>query len=371
MEQQNEANARSRSLTSQNGHCEAPFLCGLVLAGGEGKRLRSFIHLLRQDLLPKQYVNFIGRRSMLEHALGRAERLIPAERVFTIINRSHLEFPAVQRQISGRRPDTVIIQPENKETGPGILLSLMHITRRYPNAIVALLPSDHFVLEEEPLMSHIRRAYLLVKRNPSQIMMLGIKPDHEEPEYGYILPGTKVAHNGKTDIHEIAGFVEKPALNEARRLIGKGALWSTMMMVFAAGTLWRQVRKIAPQLCNSFQTIYNAIGTSDEESIAQRTYDGLQPVNFSKELLEPIARERLADLRVLPVQDVTWSDWGSEVRVMEVLRKSGYASRLNGLMRAPLDRVLGIPGRTQSAQGALSEELRSPAVGTTRDRASL
>ncbi len=94
-------------------------LCGIVLAGGEGKRLRPFVHLLRQDLLPKQYVNFIGRRSMLEHALHRAERLIPSDRIFTVLNEAHLAFPKVKQQISKRLPETIVLQPENKETGPG------------------------------------------------------------------------------------------------------------------------------------------------------------------------------------------------------------------------------------------------------------
>jgi nucleotidyltransferase-like protein len=106
-----------------------PF-CGIVLAGGEGKRLRPFVHLLRKDLLPKQYVNFIGRRSMLEHTLHRAEKLIPSERLFIVLNEAHLGFPEVQQQICKRPPGTIIVQPENKETGPGLLLPLMHLFPR-------------------------------------------------------------------------------------------------------------------------------------------------------------------------------------------------------------------------------------------------
>jgi mannose-1-phosphate guanylyltransferase len=98
---------------------------------------------------PKQYVNFIGTRSMLEHTLHRAEKLIPRERVFTVINEAHLGFPEVKRQISQRRQRTVIVQPENKETAPGLLLPLMHVSKRYPNSTVVIFTSDHFVLEEE------------------------------------------------------------------------------------------------------------------------------------------------------------------------------------------------------------------------------
>src|ERR1041385_9464738 len=91
---------------------KTPTSCALVLAGGEGKRLRPFIHLLRGDFLPKQYVNFIGRRSMLEHTWERAEKLVPSSSVFTVLNRSHLAFPEVHRQIGSRRPATALVEPE-------------------------------------------------------------------------------------------------------------------------------------------------------------------------------------------------------------------------------------------------------------------
>jgi hypothetical protein len=69
---------------------------------GEGKRLQSFIKRLRGDTLPKQFVNFIGRRSMLEHTFLRAEMFMPSDRVFTVVNGSHLKYPEVRRQISSR-----------------------------------------------------------------------------------------------------------------------------------------------------------------------------------------------------------------------------------------------------------------------------
>jgi len=308
-------------------------LCGLVLAGGEGKRLRSFIHLLRQDSLPKQYVNFIGRRSMMEHALHRAETLIPSNRVFVIINQGHLNFPEVAEQVSRRPPETVIVQPENKETGPGILFPLMHIAKRYPNAIVALLPSDHFVLEEEELMRCVRLAYLLVRRDASRVVMLAVEPDHDESEYGYILPHRKL-NSGKRLASTISSFVEKPDPSQARQLMLGGALWNTMIMVFKIDTLVHLVKDISPALCDVFRPVYQAIGTPDEETVMRETYQRLTPINFSKAIVEPLVQTHPSSLLALPVRNVLWSDWGSESRVMEVLRKTGYASRLNGLATA-------------------------------------
>jgi mannose-1-phosphate guanylyltransferase len=63
-----------------------PARCGIVLAAGEGKRLRSFVENLSGYALPKQYVNFTGKRSMLEHTFCRAQKMIPPERLFTVVS---------------------------------------------------------------------------------------------------------------------------------------------------------------------------------------------------------------------------------------------------------------------------------------------
>ena len=308
--------------------------CALVLAGGEGKRLRPFVHLLRGDLLPKQYVNFIGRRSMLEHTLERAESLAPPERVFTIINKNHLAFPDARRQLNKRTAGTVIKQPENKETLPGVLFSLLHIAKRYPNSIVTILPSDHFILEEEELLHHLNFARLLVKREPSRVVLLGVEPDREESEYGYIVPGERVKR-GANPLFEIRSFVEKPDYESARKLTRSGALWNTMMMVFKTGVMLEAMREFSPALFDIFLGVYEAIGTPGEEAVAEAAYRDLPPINFSKEILERMTRAHPSRLVTFTLRNVLWSDWGSESRVMEVLRKTGYASRLNGLTKAP------------------------------------
>ena len=297
-------------------------LCGLVLAGGEGQRLKSFIRRLRGDSLPKQYVKFTGTRSMLEHTYCRAENLIPRARLFTVVNQSHMKYPAVVDQLGRRHRGTVVVQPENRETGPGLLLPLMHIHKRYPKAIVAVFPSDQFIWEEDRLMRHVRLAHAIVKRHSSTLVLLGIKPEYGELEYGYILP---------TEDWELSGwgtcavtkFVEKPDFMHAHKLIARGALWNTMMMVFKANTLLQWVDELRPEIYRHFKRIYAAIGTAQESAVLRDTYDRLETVNFSKDLLEPIAQKHPARLAVLPVSNVAWSDWGSESRIVETLKRMG------------------------------------------------
>jgi mannose-1-phosphate guanylyltransferase len=314
-------------------HADNEASCALVLAGGEGQRLQPFIKSLGRGSLPKQYVNFIGTQSMLQHTWQRAQKLIPPERVFTVTTEAHLRHPEVRQQLLERGANSIIVQPENKETGPGFLLPLLHIHKRYPNSVVLVLPSDHFVLEEEPLMRDAHLACKAVKEDPSKLVLLGVEPDRDEPEYGYILPGKKFGAQ-EPELSEISLFIEKPDLKTARRMIQAGGLWNTMIMAFKTRTMLHWMARFAPELYQEFQPLYQKIGMQEETRLARDVYQRLQPVNFSKEVLEPLVKHCPSSLAALRVRDVLWSDWGTASRVIDVLRKTQTIGQLNRFANA-------------------------------------
>lgn len=301
----------------------SPIRCGIVLAAGDGQRLQPFIHRLRGDSLPKQYVKFIGTRSMLEHTFHRAERLIPAERLFTVVSQSHLSHTEVRWQLASRPDGTVIIQPDNRDTGPGVLLPLMYALKKYPDSTVAVFPSDHFIVEEEFFMEHVELACRAVERDTSSFVLLGVQPSEPEPEYGYIIPGKK-RHR---DFHEVVRFIEKPEPEVAFQLLREGGLWNTMVMIFKAGTMVDLVCRAAPQLHHIFANILEAIGTNHEVQTINDAYRRMESMNFSKGLLETFAVEYSSRLLVLPVRDVYWSDWGSEKRILSVLKVARFQEK--------------------------------------------
>jgi mannose-1-phosphate guanylyltransferase len=312
--------------------------CGIVLAGGAGKRLQPFIKSLGKGTLPKQYINFVGTRSMLEHTLKRAEKLIPSARVLTVITESHLRYPEVREQCASRPEDTVIVQPENKETGPGLIFPLMHLYKRYPNSLVLVLPSDHFVWQEDRLMEQARLACLAVKRDPSRLILLGVKPDRDEPEYGYLLPNKKLLSIGP-NMSEISWFIEKPDQKTARRLIRGGGLWNTMIMAFKTKTMLHWMSKLIPTLYHQFQQVYEVLGTAEESEVVRNIYQRLKPMNFSKEFLEPMVKTYPSSLVALPIQNLLWSDWGTASRIMDVLAKIDKVPGLEG-SRRPTDKKI-------------------------------
>jgi len=295
--------------------------CGIVLAAGDGKRLRPLVKQLRGEFLAKQYVNFVGRRSMLEHTFDRVEKLIPRERVFTVVSRAHQGYAAARRQLAARALGTVIEQPENKETAAGILLPLMHVYKRHPEATVAVFPSDHFIYEEDLFMSHVAMAFHAVEENPSLFVLLGIEPSEAESEYGYIVPaGVDGDEPSEAIIQRVGRFVEKPSFESACELIAKGALWNTMVMVFKIKNLLGMVEKIKPGLYAAFQEVLNAIGTSGEKRRIEEIYNVLSVENFSRGILEKLPLYRPAALSVLAVRGVLWSDWGLPRAIEKVLR---------------------------------------------------
>ena len=315
-----------------NHDAKAPVRCGIVLAGGEGKRLGRFIYQLRASQVPKQYINFIGTRSMLEHTFDRAERLIPRERLFTVASQDHLQHREARRQLLHRPIHTVVLQPLNRETGPGVLLPLMHIYKRYPQSIVAVFPSDHFILEEERFIAYVKLAFRVVQQDPSRIVLLGIKPNQPEPEYGYILPNGKLGGLPFLDVHGVESFVEKPQGHTAMELAGRGALWNSMVMVFETKNFLSRISLVAPALHSSFHRISRAIGTSAETIVVEDCYRDMKQSNFSKDLLEAFAAQHRSSLAVIPVNGVLWSDWGSAPRIMKILQDTGYIKRLHRTM---------------------------------------
>ena len=74
------------------------------------------------------------------------------------------------------------------EPGPGSLLPLTYLYKRYPDAPVAVFPSDQFILEADRLMDVSNWPKLWSSAILPKLVLLGVTPDYEESDYGYILP---------------------------------------------------------------------------------------------------------------------------------------------------------------------------------------
>lgn len=313
-------------------------LWGLVLAAGDGRRLQSYIRQTRGTDLPKQFVTFIDDLSLLEQTYRRAEQLIRREHILTIVGKHHLEHSEVKRQLADRDVDTIIVQPQNKETGPGVLLPLLHLYKRDPHAIVALFPSDHFIFPEKRFMEHVALAAQAVAHDSAQIVMLAMEPNAPEVEYGYILPRSAEGQIPLWGTYQTESFTEKPNRQLAQELVTNGGLWNTMIMVFKVGTVLQMMRRLCPTTYYQFIKIFAAIGTTMETQAVEALYQKLDPVNFSRDFLEKVSRDIPAAIAVLPVLGVYWSDWGSPERVEKTLEYLGKGRSVASNSKSTLKR---------------------------------
>jgi mannose-1-phosphate guanylyltransferase len=247
---------------------------------------------------------------MLEHTLARVERFIPRERILIVVSTHHR--PEVEAQLAHWPQANVIFQPLNRDTAPGILLPLAHVSQRAPSATVAIFPSDHFLVEEARFMSSVERAVEETRCFRQDVTLLGMIPTEIEEGYGWIEPGAKT-HGRDTLV--VQRFYEKPSPLRAHRLLRHGALVNTFVCVAQANTIWELVRQAAAELYQNFMVIRRALQTPHAEEVIAGMYRMMQSVNFSSDICEPLA----ARLRVLPVPDVGWSDWGRSERILASL----------------------------------------------------
>jgi mannose-1-phosphate guanylyltransferase len=276
----------------------------VVLAAGEGSRLSSLTTDATGQSVPKQFCSLNGGPSLLQEATCRAQRLVPRERIVTVVARQHRRF--WQGALQDAPAHNTVVQPRNRGTANGILLPLLIILRRDPLARIVFLPSDHFVRDEATLAAALAEAVGQVRRHPGELVLLGIAPEEADPELGYIVP-RRDARGGPVAVER---FVEKPDLSVARALIDAGGVWNSFIFAVDANALLRIFRRRHPVIVDDMETALARDDGADSGALGE-LYDRLREVDFSRHVLQGAERE----LRVLGVPPCGWSDLGTPRRV--------------------------------------------------------
>jgi sugar lactone lactonase YvrE len=201
----------------------------IVLAGGDGTRLRELTRQIAGDDRPKQFCRLVGQETLIDETRRRVARSVSPARTFFSVTTTHARFYAPL--LADVRSRQIVAQPGNRGTAPAILYALLRLAAVAPHDPVAILPSDHYVSDDAEFMAHVDAAFDLVTARPELVTLLGITPDRPETEYGWIEPAPAIAGPRGRPFHGVRRFWEKPDAALARTLLADGFL-------FTEGPVW-------------------------------------------------------------------------------------------------------------------------------------
>lgn len=292
-------------------------LWSIILAGGEGERLRPFVQKRLGQHKPKQYCTFVGTRSMFQHTLDRADLLTMPEQKVAVIGESHRQEATLQ--LSGRHSGKLICQPCNRDTAAGVFLALSYVRAKNPKATVVLYPSDHFVYPEDRFAKVVEAAVRSVRLLPDRLIVLGVPPRRVEAEYGWIQPGGELGCIAGNRIWSVDTFLEKPHWKVARQAMISGSLWNTLIVAAKVETLWKLGWRSLPEIMPLVEKYGAATETSMESDVLESIYQAMPVRNFSFHLLQQIPNK----MATIEMRGILWSDWGRPWRILETLHNIG------------------------------------------------
>ena len=287
----------------------------VILAGGDGTRLRSLTRRIAGDERPKQFCQVLGQATLLEETRGRAALELAPERTLYVVNRAHQPYYAPI--LAGEPSKNLVIQPNNRGTAPAILYTLLRIVAVDPQAIVAFFPSDHYISDNQRFMAHIRTALDAARRRPDSVILLGLEAESPEVEYGWIEPAEVVPSHER--VRRVRRFWEKPDRRLAQVLQLRGCLWISFVMVASARALLEIIESAIPEIYRTFAGVISLFSTRGEQKEIDRIYARIEETNFSHQVLA-LRPEHLA---VVKVTGVRWNDLGEPKRVMASLDMAG------------------------------------------------
>lgn len=264
----------------------------IILCGGSGTRLWPLSRTLR----PKQLLALNGNQTLLQQTAQRLTRHVGAAHLYTVTHEDH-KFE-VKGQLAEQFQDAmgnVLAEPCARNTLPAIAWATYQILRQDPEAMIGVFASDHAIDNEDAFLSAWQTAEQAAELG--YLVLLGIQPHEPATGYGYIKPSQTLVINDKQAVHEVAQFVEKPDLENAKRFVSEGYLWNSGMFVFKASTLMNLLKKYQPE-------IYQRVTTLNAQNLAE------QYAQFPNLSMDYGLAEKADKVAVVPV-DMSWSDLGS------------------------------------------------------------
>ncbi len=282
----------------------------VVLSGGAGTRLWP----VSRTLYPKQLLPLVSERTMLQESVRRVAGKGFAPPV-VVCNEEHRFLIAGQLRELDIAPSKMVLEPVGRNTAPAAAVAALLLAGDDADAVMLLLPSDHVVEDVSGFLAAVETG--LAAAENGALVTFGIPPTGPETGYGYIRRGA--AYAGAKGCFRIARFVEKPDLEEARRLVRAGDYhWNSGMFLVRAGRYLEELERLKPEMVECCRrAVAGAVEDLDFLRLEAEAFSGIEPLSIDYAVMEHT--ERAA---VVPV-DMGWTDVGSWSALWEMGAKDG------------------------------------------------
>ena len=211
----------------------------LIMAGGRGERFWP----KSRSALPKQFLSLTGDgKTMIQLTVERIRSLVEMEDIYVATNESYRAL--VMEQLPGLPAENILCEPVGRNTAACIGLGALHMEKKYGDAVMIVLPSDHLIQYTAMFCRTLSDACAVAEAGEN-LVTIGITPDAPETGYGYIR-----FEGGCTCGRAFAvdRFVEKPDLATAKQYLESGEyLWNSGMFVWTLRSILGNLRRHMPE----------------------------------------------------------------------------------------------------------------------------
>ena len=281
----------------------------VIMAGGPGTR---FWPKSRQSK-PKQFLSLTGPDSLLHAAFARSRLLAPWERCWVLTDIAYGK--EVAEQLPQLPDSNIVLEPANRDTAPCIGLAAWKILRQEPNAVMVVLPSDHYIADDEAFCKTLNAAIAHAAAT-ADLVTIGIHPSGPETGYGYIEKGDFLQKEHGKAVFRAKRFVEKPPREQAVAMLDAGGYyWNSGIFVFRADAILKAIEEYLPELNQGLRSILPHLGTPVEKEILSALYPTLPKISLDYGIMEKSPRVAMVAGRFL------WDDIGTWTALARYLPK--------------------------------------------------
>lgn len=304
---------------------------GVIMAGGGGTRLWP----LSRQARPKQMLRLIDERSLFQTSVERLKGLFPYERILVVTVAEQARV--FQDQCPKIPLENYVLEPSPRGTAPVVGLAAVALQARDPQAVMAVLTSDHHIGNEDRFRSLLRSAFDVALGG--YLVTLGIKPTSPSTGYGYIQAGERLeskqdqgSYRGM-DAYRVLQFIEKPDEEKARQMITSGDyVWNSGMFVWQVEKILSEFHRQMPDLAETLNEIGQTWGTDQQQNVLDQKWSGID-----KQTIDYGIMEQAQDVAVVPAEGLKWSDVGSWDSLFDVLPTDEEGNLIMGERHMGLD----------------------------------